>query len=65
MNGIELVTQIKRLDPKVNAVLMTALDIDSIKPELEKYDYEIDEIFQKPLSVKTLCERIRMQLDNE
>ena len=44
---------------------MTAFDVDSIKPELEKYGYEIVEIFQKPLSIEKLCKRIRMQLDNE
>ena len=64
MNGIELIAYIKKLEPKVNAMLMTAFDIDYIKPELEKYDYEIAEIFQKPLSIKKLCERIRKQLDN-
>lgn len=65
MNGIELIAHIKRLEPKVNAMLMTAFDIDYIKPEIEKYDCEIVEIFQKPLSIKNLCERIRTQLDNE
>lgn len=65
MSGIELIAHIKKLEPKVNAMFMTAFDIDNIKPELEKYDYEIVEIFQKPLSIKKLCERIRLQWDNE
>ena len=65
MSGIELIAHTKKLKPKVNAMLMTAFDMDYIKPDLEKYDYEIVEIFQKPLSIKNLCERIRKQLDNE
>jgi len=65
MSGIELVAHIKKSERKVNAILMTAFDVDSIKPELEKYGCEIAEIFQKPLSIKKLCERITTQLDNE
>jgi two-component system, cell cycle response regulator CpdR len=65
MTGIELIAHIKKLEPKVKAIFMTAFDVDTFKPELERYDYEIAEIFQKPLSMKKLCERIRMQLDSE
>ena len=65
MNGIELIAHIKKLEPKVNAMLMTAFDIDYIRPEIEKYDYEIAEIFQKPLSIKKLCKRITTLLENE
>jgi DNA-binding NtrC family response regulator len=65
MSGIELIAHIKKLEPKVKAILMTAFDVDTVKPELERYDYELAEIFQKPLSMKKLCERIRIQLDNE
>ena len=63
MSGIELIAHIKKLEPKVKTILMTAFDVDTIKPDLERYDYEIAEIFQKPLSMKKLCEKIRMQLD--
>ena len=65
MSGIELIAHIKKLEPKVNAMFMTAFDVDYIKPELEKYDYEIARIFQKPFSIKMLCEQIKIQLDNE
>jgi two-component system, cell cycle response regulator CpdR len=65
MSGFELITHIKKLEPKVKTILMTAFDVDTIKPELERYDYELAEIFQKPLSMKKLCERIRMQLDKQ
>ena len=65
ISDIELIAHIKKLKPKVNAMLMTAFDMDYIKPDLEKYDYEIVEIFQKPLSIKKLCEIIKRQLENE
>ncbi|MGN6347741.1 MAG: response regulator [Candidatus Nitrosocosmicus sp.] len=64
MSGIELVAHIKKLEPRVKAIFITAFDVDSIKPEIEKYDYEVAEVFQKPLPIKQLCERIRMHLDN-
>jgi DNA-binding response OmpR family regulator len=65
MSGIELVARIKKLEPNVKAMFITAFDVDSIKPEIEKYDYEVIEVFQKPLPIKQLCKRIRMHLDNE
>jgi DNA-binding NtrC family response regulator len=46
MSGIELVAHIKKLEPKVKAMFMTAFDVDSIKIQIEKYDYEVEEIFQ-------------------
>jgi DNA-binding NtrC family response regulator len=60
MSGIELVAHIKKIEPTVQAIFMTAFDVDSIKPELEKYDYEVAEVFQKPLPMKKLRERIRI-----
>ena len=41
---------------------MTAYDIDNIKLELQKHNYKIEEIFQKPLSMITLCEKVRKHL---
>jgi hypothetical protein len=35
-----------------------------IKPEIEKYDYEIAEIFQKPLSMRRLRKIVKGILNN-
>jgi response regulator RpfG family c-di-GMP phosphodiesterase len=59
MSDIELIANIKKLEPKVKAMFITAFDKDHIKPELEKYDYQIVEIFQKPLSIKDLSKRVK------
>lgn len=65
MSGIELVAYIKKLEPGVKAMFMTAFDVDLLKPKIEKCDYEVVDVCQKPLPMKQLCERIRMHLDNE
>jgi hypothetical protein len=43
---------------------MTAFDMMDIKPEIENYDYEIAEIFQKPLSMKRLRKIVKELLNN-
>ena len=65
MNGVELLANIKKTEPKVKAMLMTAFDAENIKPELERYDYEIAEVFQKPFTMWNLCQRVRKHLINE
>jgi two-component system, cell cycle response regulator CpdR len=65
MCGIELVTNIKKLESNVIAIFMTAFDVDYVKQDLEKCDFEIAEIFQKPLKMKDLSERVRKHLTND
>ena len=65
MNGVELLANIKKTEPKVKAMLMTAFDVDTVKPEIERYDYEIAEVFQKPFTMWNLCQRVRKHLINE
>jgi DNA-binding NtrC family response regulator len=64
MNGPELVAKIKDLEPEVKVIFMTAFDMMDIKPEIENYDYEIAEIFQKPLSMKRLRKIVKEILNN-
>ena len=63
MSGIELIANIKKLEPEIKAIFITSFDKDHIKPDLEKYDYDI-EIFQKPLAMKEICKRIKRYLNN-
>ena len=51
MNGIELLAKIKNAEPKVKAMIMTAFDVDTVKLEIQIYDYEIVELFQKPFTM--------------
>jgi len=63
MNGFNLIARIKKVEPYIKVILVTAFDEDNISAELQKYDYEIAEIFQKPFSAKNLGKRIRKHLD--
>ncbi|MGN6347663.1 MAG: response regulator, partial [Candidatus Nitrosocosmicus sp.] len=63
MNGFDLIARMKKIEPNIKVFLVTAFDKDNIYTELEKYDYEIAEIFQKPFSAKKLGKRIRKHLD--
>jgi DNA-binding NtrC family response regulator len=62
MNRLELVPNMKEIEPKIKVIFMTAYDIHNIKLELQKHNYKIEEIFQKPLSMITLCEKVRKHL---
>ena len=64
INGPELVAIIKDLRPEIKVIFMTAFDMMDIKPEIEKYDYEIAEIFQKPLSMRRLRKIVKEILNN-
>ena len=59
MNGYEFVKQIKKINPKVNVILMTAFEIEdkefhSILPSIK-----IDGFLQKPFSIGQLDDIIR------
>ena len=54
MNGIELLIHIKEIRPDIKTFIVTAVDIDTIKPEIKRHALEIEEIFQKPLSLQIL-----------
>ncbi|MGN6346160.1 MAG: response regulator [Candidatus Nitrosocosmicus sp.] len=64
MSGPELVARIKRIKPETKIIFMTAFDISSVKPEMEKYDYEVAEIFQKPMLMRTLRNFVNKILPN-
>jgi DNA-binding NtrC family response regulator len=50
MSGLELVSRVKKINPDVKVFFVTAFDIDLIKPEVDSLNYDIIDIFQKPLS---------------
>ena len=64
MSGLELVARIKRINPKVKVIFMTAFEINNINVELEKFDYEIAEIFQKPIFMRNLRKMVKELLTN-
>ena len=64
LNGLELVSKIKEIDSKVKVIFMTPFDIEYIKSEVEKYDYDYKtaEIFQQPVSTTNLCNIVKNNL---
>ena len=58
MNGIELLVKIKKVCPNIKTFVVTAVDMDDIKPEIKKHALEIEEIFQKPLSLQNLTKSV-------
>ncbi len=64
MSGLELVARIKRINPEVKVIFMTAFEINNINVELEKFDYEIAEIFQKPIFMRNLRKMVKELLTN-
>ena len=64
MNGFDLIARMKKVEPDIKVFLVTAFDDDNISTELEKYDYEIAEIFQKPFSAENLNKTVKELLIN-
>ena len=63
INEMGLVSKIKELEPKVKVIFMTPFDVECIKSEIEKYDYQSAEIFQKPtISMTNLCNFVKNNL---
>jgi len=54
MNGIELVSKIKEIEQDTIAILISAFERDTVEKEIERWNVEIAEIFQKPIPLKKL-----------
>jgi DNA-binding NtrC family response regulator len=54
MSGIELVSKVKEIKQDVKAILISAFERDTIDDEIDRYNVEIAEIFQKPILLKKL-----------
>lgn len=63
MSGPEIVDKIKRIKPEIKIIFMTAFDLSSVNSEIERYDYEVAEIFQKPLFMRNLRKSVKLLLD--
>lgn len=63
MSGLELLKKVKTSNPKVRTILMSAFNLEDNKL-YEKYMKEriIDSAFEKPITINTLCQRVRDEL---
>ena len=64
MNGYELVRKIKTLQPKVRVILMSAFEINDLEFSKVFPSIKIDGFISKPVSLKSLTNRIKNCLDN-
>ena len=64
MNGYELVRKIKTLQPKVRVILMSAFEINDLEFSKVFPTIKIDGFISKPVSLKSLTNRIKNRLDN-
>ena len=64
MNGVEFVAKIKEIEPKVKAIFMTAFDVSNLILDIDKYNYDVAEIFQKPFSAENLNKTVKELLIN-
>lgn len=61
MNGIQLLTKIKEINPEVTRILISAFQIDD---DTFKNCECFDTFLQKPISMKDLIEQVHRQLGN-
>jgi|SRR6187200_989042 two-component system catabolic regulation response regulator CreB/two-component system response regulator ChvI len=54
MNGYELVKQVKKINPQVKIILMTAFEIDDKEFHNVLSDIKVDAFLQKPFSIQRL-----------
>ncbi len=65
MNGIELLVKIKEAYPDIKTFIVTAVDMDTIKPEIKRHALEIEEIFQKPFSVHNFTKSVKKHIRSD
>jgi DNA-binding NtrC family response regulator len=54
MSGVELVSKIKEVKQDIKAILISAFERNTIDDEINRYNVEIADIFQKPILLKKL-----------
>jgi DNA-binding NtrC family response regulator len=59
MNGIELLLKIREMCSDVKAFIVTAVNIETVKPEIKRHGLEVEEIFQKPFSLDNFTKSVK------
>ena len=59
MNGLELLKKIRKFNPKVRTILISAYEVDN-DPVFRGYVKErvIDSFIQKPITIRDLCKEV-------
>jgi YesN/AraC family two-component response regulator len=62
MNGFEFIKKIKEIKPEVKVFLISSFEIDDFEFRKVLPSVKIDELIQKPISLKDLVIRIRKHI---
>ena len=59
MNGLELLKKIRKFNPKVRTILISAYEVDN-DPVFRGYvkEHVIDSFIQKPIAIRDLCKEV-------
>jgi DNA-binding NtrC family response regulator len=65
MNGLELLKKIRKFNPKVRTILISAYEVDN-DPVFRGYVKEgvIDKFIHKPITVRALCQEVSYQVNS-
>lgn len=60
LNGLELLKKVKKLNPTVRTILLSAYEVDN-DAIFQRYMKEgiIDSFIEKPVTISDLCQRVR------
>ena len=60
LNGLELLKKVKKLNPTVRTILLSAYEVDN-DAIFQQYMKEgiLDSFIEKPVSISDLCQRVR------
>ena len=63
LNGLELLKKVKKLNPNVRTILISAYEVEN-EPLFQKFLKEgiIDKFIQKPMTMNYLCKEVNNQL---
>ena len=63
LDGVELLSQVKKLNPQVRSMLISAYEIEN-HPNFQRYIEEgiIDKFIQKPVAMDYLCQEVNKQI---
>ena len=65
MNGLELLKKIRKFNPKVRTILISAYEVDN-DPVFRGYVKErvIDKFIHKPITIRSLCQEVSYQINS-
>jgi DNA-binding NtrC family response regulator len=63
LNGLELLSKVKKLNPNVKTILISAYEVEN-EPIFQRFMKEgiIDKFIQKPMTMNYLCREVNNQL---